>query len=117
MNKRILVADDDPAILEVISIILEDAGYDVDTSSNGEISLQTEGILPDLFLLDVWMSGKDGRDTCKQIKSDERTKHIPVIIVSANRDIEKITFESGADAFLAKPFEMNDLLALIAKYI
>ena len=116
MNKRILIADDDPAILEVVSLILEDAGYQVDTC-NGDIRFSEQDVLPDLFLLDIWMSEKDGRETCRQLKNNERTKNLPVIIVSANRDIEKITEESGADAFLAKPFEMNDLLTLIAKYI
>ncbi len=86
MNKTILVADDDPAILDVMSVILEDAGYKVETSSSGEISL--DGALPDLFLLDLWMSGRDGRKVCSQIKSHELAKNIPVIIVSANRDIE-----------------------------
>src|ERR1700754_2209927 len=109
MNKKILISDDDPAILDVISIILEDAGYEVYTSSSGEIDPEA-GLIPDLFLLDIWMDGKDGRDTCKHLKSHQLTSHIPVIIVSANRDIEKITIESGAEAFLAKPFEMNDLL-------
>jgi CheY-like chemotaxis protein len=117
MAKRILVADDDPAILDVITIILEDAGYAVDTSRNGDISLGEQDTLPDLCLLDLWMSGRDGRETCKQIKTNDRTKHIPVIIVSANKDIEKISLQSGADAFLAKPFEMDELLVLIAKFI
>jgi CheY-like chemotaxis protein len=114
-GKTILLADDDPAILDVMSAILEDAGYRVETSSNGEVRL--DGELPDLYLLDLWMSVKDGRDTCKEIKKGTKTKHIPVIIVSANKDIEKIALESGADAFLAKPFEMDELLSLIAKYI
>jgi CheY-like chemotaxis protein len=63
------------------------------------------------------MSGRDGRKVCAQIKSDEQAKHIPVIIVSANRDIEEITRESGADACLPKPFEMEELLDLVAQYI
>lgn len=115
-RKRILVADDDPAILEVITLMLEDAEYEVATSVNGETVEKVRGILPDLILLDIWMSGMDGRDVCKHLRAKKKTKHIPIVMISANRDAEAIAFSAGANDFIAKPFEMNKLLAMVEKY-
>jgi CheY-like chemotaxis protein len=63
------------------------------------------------------MSGTDGRDVCKKLKQNDLTKNIPVIMVSASRDIERSAINAGADDFLAKPFEMNDLLQKIENLI
>ena len=115
-KKKILVADDDPAILEVITIILEDAGYEVSTSSNGETVEKVQGKLPNLILLDIWMSGMDGGDICKYLKAKPQTKHIPIVMVSANKDAEAIALAAGANDFLAKPFEMTRLLSIAEKY-
>lgn len=115
-RKRILVADDDPAILEVIELILEDAGYEVATSVNGETVEKVHGIMPDLILLDIWMSGMDGRNICKHLRAKKKTKHIPIVMISANKDAEAIALSAGAIDFLAKPFEMNKLLAMVEKY-
>jgi CheY-like chemotaxis protein len=115
-KKKILVADDDPAILEVITLILEDEGYAVTTSANGETVEKVQGELPDLILLDIWMSGMDGRDICKRLKAKPKTKHIPIVMISANKDAKAIALDAGANDFLAKPFEMTKLLAIVAKY-
>ncbi len=115
-KKKILVADDDPAILEVITLMLEDAGHDVTTSVNGETVEKVHGVLPDLILLDIWMSGMDGRDVCKHLRAQQKTKHIPIIMISANRDAKAIALDAGANDFLAKPFEMNRLLSMVEKY-
>jgi len=116
-KKKILVADDDPAILEVITLILEDAGYEVTNSVNGETVEKADGALPDLILLDIWMSGMDGREICKHLKTKQKTKNIPIIMVSANRDAEAIALEAGANDFLAKPFDMYRLLSMVEKYV
>jgi CheY-like chemotaxis protein len=115
MKKKVLIADDDPAILDALQLMLEDEGYDVRTSENGESIKQLKDF-PDVLLLDIWMSGIDGRDICKALKSSEETKHIPVIMISANRDTEQIAREAGADDFLTKPFEMDQLLEKVKKY-
>ncbi|MDF3077235.1 MAG: response regulator transcription factor [Sphingobacteriaceae bacterium] len=117
MANKILIADDDPAILDVVTIILEDAGYEVNSTEKGEELLDMKENLPDLILLDIWMLGKDGRDVCRNIKNNPATQNIPVLLVSANRDIKKIAKECLADSYLAKPFEMDDLLAIIKKYL
>ncbi len=116
-TKNVLIADDDPAIVEALSLMLEDAGYEIRTLHEGE-SLETiHEDLPGVLLLDIWMSGKDGRDICKHLKSQEATRHLPIILVSANNDIKRIAQESGADDYLAKPFGMNDVLAKVGKYL
>ena len=115
-KKKILVADDDPAILEVLTFMLEDAGYEVKTTVNGQTERMARKFLPNLILLDIWMAGSDGRTICKNLKHQKMTQHIPIIMISANKDTKKIAKVAGADDFMAKPFEMDDLLALVKKY-
>lgn len=115
-KKKILVADDDPSILEVISLILGDAGYDVETTVGADTERRIREYKPDVILLDIWMSGMDGRTICSDLKSNKQTKRIPVIMISANKDTERIARDAGADGFLAKPFEMKDLLHIVATY-
>lgn len=114
--KKILVADDDPAILDSIKLILEEFGYEVDTTVDGETIYKMETEYPDLLLLDIWMSGQDGREICKYLKKEAHTKHIPIIMISANRDTAMIAKEAGADDFLAKPFEMDELIQKVEQY-
>ena len=116
MNKKILVADDDTAIVESTKLILEEFGYDVDTTNDGKTISKMKKDFPDVLLLDIWMSGQDGREICKKLKKDKRTKHIPVIIISASRDVKASATAAGANDFLAKPFDMHDLLQKIAKW-
>lgn len=115
-KKKILVADDDPAILEVLTFMLEDAGYDIKTTVSGQTEKMAQEFLPHLILLDIWMAGSDGRTICKSLKRQKLTRHIPIIMISANKDTKKIAKEAGADDFMAKPFEMDDLLTKVAKY-
>ncbi len=116
-GKNILIADDDPAILESMQMMLELEGYGVVTTFNGNAIYQLKEEFPDLLLLDIWMSGEDGREICKYLKQNEPTKHIPIVMISASRDVKQSAKEAGADDFLAKPFEMNDLLAIVEKYV
>lgn len=117
ITKKVLVVDDDVDILDAISIVLSEFGYDVTTISNGlETFQKIEEIVPDVILLDVLMSGSDGRDICKIIKAQYKTKHIPVIMVSAHPGVAHDVKKVGADNFLTKPFETNDLLQLVSTY-
>ncbi|MCR4263673.1 MAG: response regulator [Candidatus Roizmanbacteria bacterium] len=118
MSKRILIIDDDPGILEAISIILEEEGYIVDTEEKSEVSFtKINRFKPHLILLDILMSGGDGRIICKKIKKQKTTQHIPVILISAHPNAEASMVESGADGFLAKPFEVQDLLQMVSRAI
>lgn len=115
--KTIMIADDDPGIVDAIEMLLEFEGYQVRSTIDGAAVLDMKGALPDVLLLDIWMSGDDGRDICKKLKQDDVTKNIPVIMISASRDIRESAMEAGADDFLAKPFEMNELLNKIKAHI
>jgi len=116
-KKTIMIADNDPGIVDVLTLMLEDAGYEVETTDDGQTVKDIEEHLPDLILLDIWMAGFDGRDICKYLKSQKLTKHIPIIMISANKDAEEIAKEAGADDLLAKPFEMSNLLTIIEKHL
>ena len=118
MTEKILVIDDDEGILAGFEAVLGSEGYAIEASCNAE-SLQslTKDNLPGLILLDVLLSGADGRDICKQLKSQEDTKHIPIIMISAHPNIEDSIKKAGADDYLAKPFEMDELLRKVSKYI
>src|SRR5215470_11887931 len=113
-TKRILVVDDDPDILDALEIILEFAGYEVKTTEKGEYVenlRDVNGGLPDLIILDVLLSGKDGRLICQKLKSQDDTKHIPIIMISAHPNAEQSVAAVGADDFMAKPFDMDELFA------
>lgn len=115
--RRILVADDDAAIVDAVQLILEDSGYDVSSVTDGAVAASVAREQPDLLLLDIWMSGASGQAICRELKANEATKRIPVVMFSANRDLETIAREAGADDVLGKPFELNDLLDIIEKHL
>ena len=117
MRKRILVADDDPAIGDMLQMMLEDAGYAVEIQVDGQAVQQMQEPFPDLLFLDIRLSGTDGRTICRQLKSQAATHRLPIIILSAHAGTRQIARDAGADDFLVKPFEMEDLLALVAKYV
>ncbi|HLX40864.1 MAG TPA: response regulator [Ktedonobacteraceae bacterium] len=119
-SKKILVVDDDPDILDALKFGLEDAGYDVATTEKGEYAenlRDTNGGLPDVIILDVLLSGKDGRLICKKLKSQDTTKHIPIIMISAHPNARQSVQLVGADDFLAKPFDLDELFEMVARYL
>ena len=118
MTKKILVVDDDTDIIEPLALILEAKGFKVETITKGKLVYsKISSFKPDVLLLDILMSGADGREICKKLKSNNKTKNLTVIMMSAHpsgmSDSEKI----GADDFIAKPFETEDLLIMLDKYI
>jgi CheY-like chemotaxis protein len=116
-KKKILVADDDLAILDVIKMFLEEVGYEVEVTDDGARLYDFQEGQADLLLLDIWMSGCNGRDVCSYLKSQEATKHLPIILFSANNSMEKSARAAGADDFLAKPFDLDELLDKIESYL
>ena len=117
-QKKILLVDDDPDILEFLQELLEMEGYAVATTAKAEYveKLHDGGGLPDLIILDVLLSGKDGREIVKHLKRQKETRHIPVIMFSAHPSAERTARAAGADDFVAKPFEIDEVLAKIEKY-
>lgn len=117
MPKKILIVDDDESILDAISLVLEDEGYLVAITMKGDETFEkVNSFQPDVILLDVLMSGKDGREICKKLKQQEDTKKIPIIMISAHPSAKEGAMSCGADDFLPKPFDTSDLLALVFKY-
>jgi DNA-binding response OmpR family regulator len=116
--KKVLVIDDDPDILDAVQMILDSGGYESDTTTKGdETYLKINKFKPDLIILDVLLSGNDGRTICKNLKSDLATKNIPIIMISAHPTAKDSVKQCGADSFIAKPFSVTDLLAEIKKYV
>lgn len=116
--KKVLVVDDEADILEFLQELLEQEGYTVMVTEKADyVEKLRNGGLPDLILLDVFLSGKDGRDIARQLKGRAETRHIPIIMFSAHPNAEKTAREAGANDFLPKPFEIDDLLAKIERHI
>ncbi len=113
---RILVIDDDPAISELVSINLEMAGYDVSQAEDGikgqALALQLQ---PDLIMLDLMLPKLDGFTVCQRLRRDERTADIPVLMLTAlGQTQDKVDgFNAGADDYLTKPFEVEEMLARV----
>jgi two-component system alkaline phosphatase synthesis response regulator PhoP len=112
MAPKILIADDEPNILMLTSIMLEDCGYETILAKNGvqaiERALKDK---PDLVITDIVMPEKDGFEVCKTLRANKEFNHVPIIILSAIGDeFNKITgFEGGADDYITKPFNLEDL--------
>lgn len=115
--KKILVVDDDESIVEVVQLVLEGEGYSVQTNTNGNVLPLLKKERPDLILLDMLLSGVDGRDICKKLKSDHETVRIPVIMLSAHSETDKAADASGADDYLEKPFDVDALIAIVERHL
>lgn len=116
-QKKIFIADDDADILEVTKLILEIAGYYVTTCrSVHQIEEKLTEETYDFILLDIWMSGIDGRDVCKSIKANSQLAATPVVLFSANKEMKLSAFNAGANDFLEKPFDRSMLINLITKF-
>jgi two-component system alkaline phosphatase synthesis response regulator PhoP len=106
-KERVLVVDDEEDILELIQYNLSKEGYEVATAASGELALQqARATLPDLVLLDLMLPGVDGLDVCRLLKSDPRTAHIPIIMLTAKTEEADVVtgLELGADDYITKPF-------------
>jgi DNA-binding response OmpR family regulator len=115
-NADILIVDDTPANLNVLSAILGKRGYHVRPAINGALALKAaQKAAPDLILLDVQMPGMDGYEVCRQLKADAQTRAIPVIFISALDDVlDKVeAFQSGGVDYITKPFQIEEVLARV----
>lgn len=113
-NATILVLDDDPDIGTMIKMMLEYKGYSVLVSDRAEMAqqaLRNDDI--DLVIMDMLLSGVNGTDLCIDLKKNSSTSHIPVMMISAHPNAKEICLQAGADEFIPKPFDMNDILSKI----
>ena len=118
VNTRILIIDDDPDICTMIKMVLEYHGFTAFDAENEEKANQVlvrEQI--DLIIMDMLLSGADGTDICRRIKNDKERNSIPVLMFSAHPTARETCLAAGADDFIPKPFEMNDLIARVNFFI
>jgi DNA-binding response OmpR family regulator len=118
MSYKIIVCDDEQEILDIVKLILEDEGFDVVAVSN---SLDVESVLeqesPELLIIDLWMPALSGEQVITSLRANERLKKTPIIVLSASSDGRQIAFAAGADDFVAKPFDLDCLIATIKKVV
>jgi DNA-binding response OmpR family regulator len=113
---KIYVVDDEKDIREILKVNLQKNGFDVATFASAEEVLKQVTIAkPDLFILDIMMSGMDGLDLCKQIRASSNLKDIPILFLSAkSQELDKVLgLELGADDYITKPFSVHELVARV----
>lgn len=116
--KKILVVDDDRSITELVSQILSLEGFRVETAQgHGEVMFKISRFNPELIILDMLLSNEDGRTICQDLKSNEQFNVIPIVMMSAYPGAHNTIIHCGADAFIAKPFQIDELLHLVHKYV
>jgi DNA-binding response OmpR family regulator len=117
MKRKVLVIEDEPIIAEMMSILLEVEGYNVISSADtafAKLKLHEKEV--NLVMLDLKLKGEDGQSMCAYIKGHDDLKHIPVILVSANSDLEQIKKDCGADDHINKPFDLNSFMDKVSAY-
>ncbi|OGR82184.1 MAG: hypothetical protein A2901_04240 [Elusimicrobia bacterium RIFCSPLOWO2_01_FULL_54_10] len=117
---RILVADDEIHIRTLLKITLEMVGYEVDVAADGQEALERIAVqVPDLILLDIKMPKLNGWQVCEKIKNDDKTRSVPIIMVTAfgQKEARQRSFDLGADEFISKPFETPALLDAVKKLL
>ena len=111
MKKKVLLCDNDPDIIEIVSLILSGKGFQVFICTTcEEVTSKIEEYNPDLIIMDLWIPEMGGEAATQMLKASPKYKDLPVLILSANNDIEHIAKRSGADGFVAKPFEIKELI-------
>jgi DNA-binding response OmpR family regulator len=119
MKEKILILDDDKDILEILTLILTESGYEILSLSNGKkIFEELKNFEPKLILMDVMLGDMDGLEICKSIKSKIQYKDLPVILISATHDMKEFLHLPGApNDYLEKPFDIDVLLSKVEKYL
>ena len=113
---RVLVVDDDKAITEFVQDALEGAGYEVLTAINGAALRLAQARQPDVILLDLRMPGMSGEELCAHLRANPHTAAIPVVAMSADRNLEGVVHRAAFSDRLAKPFHLAALYATVARW-
>lgn len=117
-TKKILIFDDDIATLEVVSIIFQDLGYQVEIAETADdIISKVSSLSPDLIMMDISIPVIGGIEATRLLKGHDSYNQIPVMIITANNDIEQLSAKATADAYLSKPFDLNELEEKVANLI
>jgi CheY-like chemotaxis protein len=112
-RKWVLVVDDDPDLRELMKLLLEGAGYGVETASGGKEALERVSLrLPSVVLLDMKMPGMNGWQFAEELRRVYE-RRVPIVVVTAAENARKTAAEIGAEGYLGKPFELDDVLSLV----
>ncbi len=115
---KILIIDDNEDILAMIKIMLEMSSYSVSVKMSIPDPEDYIGeLLPDLIVMDMLLSGADGREICKTLKNNPELAHIPILMISAHPTAKQECLQAGADFYLGKPFSMQDFLQAVEKLL
>ncbi|MGA9651605.1 response regulator transcription factor [Pedobacter sp.] len=113
-KKRIHILEDDQEIRNVIEILLKEEGFELQLSSTfSELKKNIQDAMPDLFLLDVMLPDGNGAEICEDLKTDIFTKHIPIIVMSAQNNSEQKAIDAFDDDYISKPFDIDEVLKRI----
>lgn len=118
MTKRVLLAEDEPNIVESLTFLLRRAGFEVTSESDGRAALEAALAGPlDLLILDVMLPGLDGFEILRRLRTDPRGARMPVIVLTAKgqRQDRETAVEQGADMFITKPFSNTELVAAVTR--
>lgn len=114
MKKRILIFDDDADILEVCTILLEDNGFEAYTQTNCEDVLQIlDHVFPDVVLMDNKIPPNGGISASRLIRESAGFGKVPIVYFSANQDVARLAAEAGADTYIEKPFDLDNLIRVL----
>lgn len=118
MAKRILIIEDDPGILELLELIFESDGYTVDASLMGKSVSEIMKLNPDLLVMDVRIEGYKftGDEICAELKAFIPPNGIPVLLLSAERNLPELARACHSDSYLKKPFDLDELLETVSKF-
>ena len=119
-KKKILVVEDEQSLLTLQSMLLSIEGYTVEGVMNGQTALDVvETMKPDLILLDIMLPEVDGFQVCRQLKSNEATRHIPIIILTAKKSKEDLIMgeQVGADMYITKPYKTSMVIEAIQRLL
>lgn len=115
---KVLIIDDDPDVRTMMNILMKKQGYEVQTAGNKQDALDLlQHFHPSVILLDVLLSGTDGREFCQQLKMADGLKHIPVVMVSAHPGAAENISSYGAEEFISKPINTESLLEKIDQLV
>ena len=113
----ILVVEDDPQVARLITLVLQRSGFDSQVVADGESALtRALSVKPSMIFADLTIKGMGGEELCSTLKSNPATQKIPYVVVSGDRDIAEKARICGADDYIGKPFEFDDLIRLVRKY-
>ncbi len=117
-GKKVFIFDDNKDLLELCTIVLEEAGYQIKTSTtSNDIIQQVAEYQPDIIFMDNWLPDISGIEATRQLKADKDLKNIPVIYFSANNNVSALAKEAGADDYLSKPFDISSLEDIVKKFV